>query len=141
MYLAFYKATNDDLKGRLINRLSGNYGYSHVELVFSDGMSFSSSPRDGGVRFKAIEFNPDRWVFFRLRYTPKHEAIIRARARSIEGAEYDWLGIFCHQLLPVGVQNDSKWWCSEAIQWALYEFPFRISPNVMAKLYGAPGAS
>jgi hypothetical protein len=32
--------------------------YSHVELVFSDGLCASSSPRDGGVRMKPIEL----WV-------------------------------------------------------------------------------
>ena len=40
--------------------------YSHVELVFSDGMSASSSMRDGGVRFKEIEYHPDRWDFIEL---------------------------------------------------------------------------
>ena len=41
--------------------------YSHVELVFSDGMAASSSTRDGGVRFKRIDFKPDQWDFVELK--------------------------------------------------------------------------
>ena len=41
--------------------------YSHVELVFSDGMAASSSTRDGGVRFKRIDFKPEHWDFIELK--------------------------------------------------------------------------
>lgn len=41
--------------------------YSHVELIFSDGMSASASSRDGGVRFKRIDFNPEHWDFVELK--------------------------------------------------------------------------
>ena len=46
--------------------------YSHVELVFSDGMSASASPRDGGVRFKRIDFKPEHWDFIDLSVDEEH---------------------------------------------------------------------
>jgi hypothetical protein len=46
--------------------------YSHVELVFSDGMSASASARDGGVRFKRIDFKPEHWDFIDLSVDEEH---------------------------------------------------------------------
>ncbi len=68
MQAAFYKATRPGLQGiysravRWIDRGP----YSHAELVFSDGLSASASWMDGGVRFKRIDYDPERWDFVTL---------------------------------------------------------------------------
>src|SRR5262245_30118276 len=73
MTIALYRG-NKTLLDKSINRLSGNKGFSHAELVFSDGWCFSSTARDpglkrngarkpNGTRWKKIEFDPGKWAF------------------------------------------------------------------------------
>ena len=61
MKLAFYKAKHGTKIDKIVAAAIGSE-YSHVELVFSDGICFSASPRDKGVRFKTI--NLDRKMGF-----------------------------------------------------------------------------
>ena len=67
MQAAFYKATRPGLQGiysravRWIDRGP----YSHCELVV-DGVAYSSSLMDGGVRGKVIQFKPEHWDFIDL---------------------------------------------------------------------------
>ena len=71
MKAAFYKATRPGLPG-VFNRLGRwlDFGpYSHTELVMSNGISWSASFEDGGVRGKRIDYNPARWDFIEI---PKH---------------------------------------------------------------------
>lgn len=84
MKLASYKATRTGLPG-VFNRavrwwLHGPY--SHTELVFSDGASFSCSKMDGGPRFKQMVFDPEHWDFVPVpaRY---NEDAARNQARAI----------------------------------------------------------
>ncbi len=133
MKLAFYKASKGTLLDTAINIWTGGYGYSHVELVFSDGMSFSSSPREGEVRLKKIDFDPDKWEFCDLRNYDMDEARVRAQAENFVGRDYDWKGIFLWFVLSIKKQDNSKWWCSEIIAFLLKWQNFRISPNKLAK--------
>jgi hypothetical protein len=138
--LAFYRASNDKWKSRLIDLVTGRHGYSHVELVFGDGFSFSSSDRDGGVRFKKITFKAERWVIIDYPVDAWLARVIRLRAEKLVGAKYDWLGIFLHGLLPLGIHSKSKWWCDEVINHVLNRKPEKTSPNEMARRMGVPRA-
>ena len=68
-YVAFYKK-----KQRLLDKIiswTSRGKYSHVELVLpSTGYSYSSSGRDGGVRYKNIDemnfLDTEKWDIFRL---------------------------------------------------------------------------
>jgi len=75
MRIAFYKASGHWIDF-LIN-LRGGGVYSHVEIVFSDGMSFSSSQWDGGIRFKKIDYHSSSWDFLDLHVSEKKEEKIR----------------------------------------------------------------
>lgn len=94
MRLAFYKASAGGSLDHLIDKLSGGNGYSHVELVFSDGMFYSSSGQDGGCRFKSIE-QDNKWTYFDLPITDAEEAIIRKQAQTDANAhlKYDFWAI------------------------------------------------
>ncbi|MDK4533368.1 hypothetical protein QG083_10850, partial [Kingella kingae] len=73
IYLALYKGKKDgkDIKTRLLRcadwavRQSTNGIYSHCEIAIAhdDGLysCYSSSIRDGGVRFKVMPLPPDKW--------------------------------------------------------------------------------
>jgi hypothetical protein len=111
MKLAFYRAIAGGLLDWLI--AMRHWGkYSHVELVFSDGLSFSSSIRDGGVRFKRIEYKPDRWDFLDLPITAPEEYIVRRWAEDQLGKGYDKPGILAY-INPLRKQDPNRYYCSE----------------------------
>ena len=68
VYLAFYKG-NDRLLDKVITWTSRGI-YSHVEVII-DGISYSSSGRDGGIRKKLPSFmsydNINKWDIFELK--------------------------------------------------------------------------
>lgn len=129
MYAVFYKAEYGDKWDKLVAwKTKGKY--SHVELMFSDGEWFSSSPRDGGTRFKKIDIS-DRWDSIYL--NSYREDRIKEFCRKEEGCKYDWLGVVSY---GVGIRVASKyrWFCSEICMAALGYKTTLISPNEMYSL-------
>ena len=143
MHLAFYCATHPKSPwlSRLTDWLSGGYGYSHVEMVFSDGMSFSSSAFDSvdlpdgrtlknGVRIKQIDYahHPDRWRLVPLPFvSPKDERAMREWAEKTwaEGHGYDFNGV-SRFVLPWMREHPEKYFCSEVCATAMEHAGFRL---------------
>ena len=111
MRAAFYIAQRGKLFDRLISGFDGGR-YSHVELLFSDGTCFSSSSRDGGVRFKFIEFDAGKWDFVDLDVPDFMEPWLRDWCADRVGARYDYLGVLHFPLLWIR-QDRRRWFCSE----------------------------
>jgi len=132
MRIAFYKGTDPGVLG-LADRFVRWFmrgKYSHVELVFSDGVSASSSGADGGVRFKTIDLTPDDWDVFTL-HGPD-ESTTRQWFTDHHGQPYDWLGDFGFVWRPTPTEK-GKWFCSEAVAAALgFPEPWRFDPNALA---------
>lgn len=134
MKVALYKGTRAGLAG-LYNRIVRWWTlgqYSHVELVFSDGMSASSSFADGGVRFKRIEFDAGKWDFIDL--PDNAEALALRWYRLHEGKAYDyWANIrFMFGFLP---DSKDKYQCAESVMSALgYSDAWRFEPNSVASV-------
>lgn len=132
--VALYKATRPGLQG-LYSRLTrwlDRGPYSHVELVFSDGVSASSSFIDGGIRFKEIAYNPDHWDFIEVPAVLEDAA--RRWFREHMGHPYDLWG---NVRFAIGFARDSNgaWFCSEAVMAALgFEEAYRFGPSGMATL-------
>ncbi|GAB3416604.1 hypothetical protein NX774_12265 [Massilia agilis] len=128
---AFYKGTHAGLPG-LYNRLVRWWcksAYSHVELIFANGLAASSSYMDGGVRFKAIDFDPVRWDFVEL---PGYlEEAAWAWYASHLGQPYDLLGNL--HFVVGGIGDDKrKWFCSESVAAALgLPDPWRYDPATL----------
>ena len=134
MYAAFYKATRPGWRGiysravRVIDRGP----YSHVELVFSDGMSGSASYIDGGVRLKRIDYDSDHWDFIDL--PPSLEPYARDWLERNAGAPYDLMGNV-RFVLPWLADSELGWFCSEALGAALgWKEPWRYGPNGAAAM-------
>ena len=127
MRLAFYKGRH-----RLFDRVVQWWTrgpYSHVELVFSDGLAASSSVRDGGVRVKAINFAPDRWDILPI---DGDEAPARAWFAAHLGQAYDAAGLFGFVWRPAAGAT-RRWFCSEAVAAALgMGDAWRFCPNTLA---------
>lgn len=142
IYLALYKGKKDgkDIKTRLLRcadwavRQSTNGIYSHCEIAIAkeNGVysCYSSSIRDGGVRFKVMPLPPDKWDLIRVDLP---EQRIHEFYAQTKGAKYDWAG--CLGIaLPALRQNVKKWFCSEWCAGCLgYDQPARFSPNGLAK--------
>lgn len=139
-----YKANKGTWLDKTIDLMSGKYGYSHVELAFdkvvkSDGsyLCFSSSPREGKVRFKQIEIT-DHWRVIDLDVSLEEEQRIYSMAFDYVGAKYDYYGIiFWYVFFWVKKQHDDRWWCSEIVSYLLDMEKYRKTPNELAKMFGA----
>ena len=131
--IAFYKGTRPGIAG-LYNRLGRwlDHGpYSHCELVFSDGMSGSSSFMDGGVRIKFIGYTSvDCWDFVNL--PAQYEADARKWFVEHDGQKYDVMGNI-NALLGFVPHSSDKSFCSEAIAESLgLNDGWRYKPNGLA---------
>lgn len=127
MQLAVYKAKGTILDA-LIRWWTGS-SYSHCELVIN-GMAYSSSARDRGVRHKKIVFNPDHWDFIDIPWA-KVEDVLAYFDRT-EGEPYGWSDIIARQVFN-RPGNSSGQFCSEWCAAALVLFaPTVFSPETLA---------
>ena len=116
--------------------------YSHTELMFADGRSFSSDEADNGTRWKDRAMPANEWDFLDVPTTADQEADIRAFCNGEEDCKYDMVGIgFSFLPVPIGWQSAEKWFCSEICVAALQQIgyltgytPSRISPNKLYKI-------
>jgi len=132
--VAFYK-NSKSLFWKLIRwkqrkNLSQRYAwYSHVELVFEDWQSFSSSEEDKWVRFKKIKFKDYNWDFIDLDvYDWQYDKILNFCKRQ-ENNWYNWWGIVFAQTLNFNVKGEWDWFCSEICARALQEASFLCPQN------------
>lgn len=133
MKLAFYKGRRGGFAGLFdaAVRWWTRGPYSHVELVFDDHLSASASTRDGGVRFKRIDFHPDRWDFVEI--GGDWQAAL-AWFEAHKGQGYDYAGLFGFVWRP-GNGVNRRWFCSEAVAAALgIRDPWRFCPNALAAI-------
>ena len=91
--------------------------YSHAELVI-DGICWSSSARDHGVRAKVIDLNSGRWDVFRLTDDPEVKQKALNWFLANEGRPYDYRNIVRY-LLPIVGHNKKQYVCFEACGAAL----------------------
>lgn len=91
--------------------------YSHVELELSESESWSSSPRDGGVREKRICYEPTHWDTLELPFANAHTA--RRFFRKHEGTRYDAAGLLLRQIIKSPWRSAERFFCSEICAAAL----------------------
>ena len=95
--LALYKHKRTGLAGigPALIRWWTKSPYSHCELVV-DGVAYSSSVQDGGVRAKRIEFNPAHWDFVDLPWADP-DAVLHY-FRMTDGEPYGWVDLLWRQV-------------------------------------------
>lgn len=114
--IAFYIAEYGDTTDKLISFFTRSK-YSHCELIFPNGEWASSSPRDGGVRFKFIE-QDSHWDIFELApwYTPEkqdlYEQFVRCWFQLNDDKTYDWIGAI-GAYLNIDLSSENKKFCSQ----------------------------
>ncbi len=120
MKLMFFKGIHPGLAGIYSHgvRIITKSIYSHVELLFDDGGSASSSYLDGGVRYKTVDYSvASDWDCIELP-SALYETAARAWFDAHKGQGYDLLGNL-HFVISVVGDEKSKWFCSEAVGAAL----------------------
>lgn len=136
MKVAFYKGT-----GKLFDRITRWWTqgpFSHCELVLTEsGFSASSSFRDGGVRFKQIDYteHPERWEFVSLAYLPE-PSVSQAWLYFDEhkDEEYDVFGL-AGFMFRFYQGSRTKKFCSEAVAESLgIKEGWRFDPNTLYTL-------
>ena len=131
MKLWFYKASKGNITDKTIAWWTKG-PYSHVELVFSDGECFTSSNRDGGVRFKVIPPS-DNWDVVTLPMD-FNEAEVKSYCNQFLGYKYDLLGCLGLAIGDPKLRDKKRWYCSEIVINVLnhftdLKFPGQLSPN------------
>lgn len=111
--------------------------YSHVELLFEDGLMFSASQYENSTRFKPYNHESTSWTHI---YLPTaQEPMIREFCELEAGKKYDYLGVAG---FVIGVRDhSSKWFCSEICTEALIVSgclgridSAKVSPNDLFKI-------
>lgn len=108
---AFYKAQGE-LFDYLVRAWEGGK-YSHCEVLTPAGLWLSSSPRDGGVRYKDIEVDFTKWDFVAVPVNAEKFTAASTWGAAQVGKKYDWLGIFLSQVIPLCIEDPKKFFCSE----------------------------
>lgn len=138
MKLAFYQA-----RGTWVDRVirwRTNGPYSHVELVFSDGVSFSAKPREG-VRFTSlIQWIAGDWFFVEIP-AAYNEPLVRRWAERQLGKRYGYweLARFLFPFLPVlAGEKFCSQVCLNALKQTVREWgaidPADVGPSKLALL-------
>jgi len=116
MKIAFYLGKYGTLYDKIIMLVTLSK-YSHCEIVFSDGVSASSSPRDGGVRFKKINFN-ERWSMYEIKNVDVNPDQVRQYFNENLGDKYNWIGAVL-SAFNISYRRKHIKFCSEACSQAL----------------------
>jgi len=90
--------------------------YSHCELVLDGDIGYSSSMRDGGVRGKSIDFNPEHWDFIELPFANAWN--ILEHFRETRGRPYGLIDLFWSQFFNRPNRDKGDFcseWCAAAL--------------------------
>lgn len=139
--LAFYHGWGGGPRDKLIDatiRAATLSQYSHVELIpyaataGGQHIAYSSSPRDGGVRARRINFRATHWDMIQIDADPAQVVAVIERRM---GQGYDVLGACLSPLrLPWRLVGYDLSFCSEIVAEALdWPDPWRWSPARMAR--------
>jgi len=97
--------------------------YSHTEIVFSDNVSFSISPRENIARFKSINYHNGSWDILEFKTSIEQERLMRAEAEKLvnESTQYDYAGALFSPL-KLCIQKEEKIFCSEVCAYLLNKY-------------------
>lgn len=113
-------------------RLFTHGKYSHCEIAIQEDNDtnytcYSSSNRDGGVRKKYMELQPERWDLVEINQAKIKVSDIKALYNKTVGYKYDFPGA-CGVILGFGNIKSRYFcseWCSEALKLSR---PHKYSP-------------
>ena len=123
MRLMFHRNDGTGL-GWFVKTFERGSEYDHVELEFSDGVSFSCVANEGlrnyGVRKRVIQYQYGEWDYITMPHTKLEEMLTRGWAEGSIGKGYDLLSLMLY--LPFALKGAANLyicseWCEEAISY------------------------
>jgi hypothetical protein len=115
--------------------------YSHCELVFTNGFTFSAYIEDFKTCFKSKEHLPEEWDFLSLPMSVEDEYKIYQFCLKETDCKYDIIGLVLTQVIPLSFENPYWWFCSEVCTAAIQEVsllpdivPYETDPGELYKL-------
>lgn len=130
MQLALYKGNGKI--GNALVRWWKNSPYSHCELVI-DGVCYSSSVMDGGVRGKVIDLSEEHWDLIDLPWADRQKAIDFFFITACE--PYSWASLVWSQIFGREYDEPKAAFCSEWCAEALgIPTPQIYSPESLGRL-------
>ena len=119
------------LTARIIQWWTGS-SYSHCELVVN-GVCYSSSAMDGGVRQKKIDINSSKWDVIHLPWANASQVL--SYFEATDPHKYGWLGLITSQLFNLNREAEGAQFCSQWCAAALgLPNPASYSPRTLAEL-------
>ena len=115
--------------------------HSHSELLFPEGMCFSSATRGQlkpGTRwleFETVTKHPERWDVYYKNVTLDDLREYKNRATKILDRPYNFAGLFLDFFLPLDTIGhiwgdfSNSWYCSQAVWYCLSGKRKRVSPR------------
>jgi hypothetical protein len=108
--LAFYRPHRwTDLIGYAIAAWTRS-PYSHCELVM-DGVCYSSSLRDGGVRSKVIDLSGAHWTVINAPWISAYA--VKELFEDTKGEPYGYLDLISQHVMRLPWHQSKGWLCSE----------------------------
>lgn len=86
--------------------------YSHCELII-DGVWFSASGRDSGVRTKDIVPQNGHWDYIRIKCSDDEIDKLKKLQATENGKKYDYTGLWMSQFFKTSIHKEDRWFCSE----------------------------
>ena len=151
IYIAFYKVYGNPRATWLDYMIAiFSFGsYSHVELLLNNNnLAFSSSGRDGCVRFKNIDRKDpsflDRWDVIKITGDSIENVIYAetlSKANKMLGKKYDYLGALLSIFRMPKSFNRNEYFCSELVveilkdyeEFAYLDEPHTYTPTRLRK--------
>jgi hypothetical protein len=146
--VAFYKGNS--VYSKLIEWWTNSL-FSHVELILDD--RWVTSYPGVGVRINKGPTDMDKYVIiditndlFKFVYEDTQQTkynnidiFLNNYIKNQYGSQYDWMGIVLSQFIKLGINSDTKWFCSEFVtkllQILLYEPVMDLQPNKVSPGY------
>lgn len=88
--------------------------YSHVELSFPDGVSYSADFKVGVVSFSRT-YDPMYWDTYAIEIPDDAAQSMRTFIEGEIGSPYDWFGLLLSQVFKAGSEHPRAWFCSELL--------------------------
>lgn len=130
-----FKKNDSSLPSKLI-RWWTKSPYSHCELIFNNGLSFSAFVEEFKTDFKSNIHDDNDWDIIELPFDKEMEYKIYQWCLSEKDCTYDVIGILFTQIVPLSFQNPWWWFCSELCCAALQQggmlpnlVPHELSPG------------
>lgn len=133
VYLASYKGPADSFLHKVTHtaiKTVTHSPFSHCEIVIN-GIGYSSSERDGGVRAKEIDFADGKWEIRPMPWVPALSVLSFFQDTKDDGYDFWGLRLFLNLQGDPTEDTPQKWWCSEWCAAAIGLFDTRVAPGTL----------